>query len=117
MTGAELIAEERREQIEKHGFSIIEDAEYYKSQELIAAALFCIDGVTMPGSGLMTYKRWPESWGQKFKDKIIKKDRIGQLKVAGAFIAAEIDRLKSLAPDTFREDSEEAESTHENPEK
>lgn len=95
LTGIELIAKERQEQIEKHGFSIIEDAEFYKNQELIAAALFCIDGVTLPGSGLMTYKLWPKSWGQKFKVKIMNKDAIGKLKVAGAFIAAEIDRLQN----------------------
>lgn len=96
-TGVELIAQERKEQIEKHGFSILDDAEYYKNQELLQAALFCIGRVTLPGSGLTTEIPWPDDWGKKFERKILAKDAIGQLKVAGALIAAEIDRLKQLS--------------------
>lgn len=83
-TGAELIAEERLEQIEKHGWSIKDDS-CYEDGELLEAAVFCIS------SGC---EEWPEGWSTHFEDKILTKDRIGQLKVAGAFIAAEIDRLQ-----------------------
>lgn len=82
MTGAELIAQERKEQIEKHGFSVAND-QYYAQGQLIDAAMFCIDPV-MNG--------WPDGWDDHFEDKIRSKDRIGRLQVAGAFIAAEIDR-------------------------
>jgi hypothetical protein len=92
-TGVQLIAEERNEQINKHGFSVTEDAEYYQKMELIQAALFCIDQVVHEGFGLKTYKTWPSGWQEKFMHKIMAKDDIGKLKVAGAFIAAEIDRI------------------------
>lgn len=61
--------------------------------ELIQAALFCIDTATPEGFGLRTYKNWPAGWDDHFKNKIIAKDEIGKLKVAGAFIAARIDQI------------------------
>lgn len=97
-TGIELISDERKEQIEKHGFSVTKDAEFYEDYELIQAALFCIDLTTETGYGLKTGIMWPEDWGKKFKKKIMAKDKIGQLKVAGALIAAEIDRLQTQQP-------------------
>ena len=39
---------------------------------------------------------WPEDWMQHYAEKIKNKHRIGQLMVAGAFIAAEIDRLLAM---------------------
>lgn len=83
-TGAVLIAEERLEQIEKHGWSLENDS-CYINKELTKAAVFCI---------CQELGDWPEGWNQYFKDKILQKNRIDQLKVAGAFIAAEIDRLQ-----------------------
>lgn len=82
-TGIELIAEERKEQIEKHGWDIQSDSGYEK-EELLKAALFCIDQKRF---------EWPFFWIMKYRTKIINKSRIDQLKVAGALIAAEIDRL------------------------
>jgi len=82
-TGIDLIAEERAEQIEKHGFDIKND-EDYGNRELLQAALFC-----------MGYEGWPSNWMDHFKKKIENKSVIEQLTVAGAFIAAEIDRLKA----------------------
>ena len=93
-SGIELIAQERQEQIEKHGFDVNND-KYYSSLELIQACLFCLDQYTGIGKGLMTYKEWPEGWDYYFRDKIINKDDIGKLKVAGAFIAAQIDLLNN----------------------
>ena len=81
-TGAELIYVERLEQINKHGWD--ETDHNYVNGELLKAALFCIDYGKF---------EWPLGWDEHFKNKIFNKDRIGQLKVAGAFIAAEIDRL------------------------
>jgi len=84
-TGIELIAQERQEQIEKHGWDLKSDQDYSKN-ELIKAALFCLNSNNF---------EWPFYWDEKFRNKILDKDKIGQLKVAGAFIAAEIDRLQS----------------------
>lgn len=83
-TGVELIAEERQEQIEKHKWDIEHDACYH-NEELITAALFCIDPWRF---------EWPWGWIENFRTKIRYKNRINQLKVAGALIAAEIDRLQ-----------------------
>lgn len=84
MTGIELISQERREQIEKHSFS----QDYtYVNEELLKASLFCIDQKRF---------EWPFGWGAHFRLKIVNKSRVDQLKVAGAFIAAEIDRLQGL---------------------
>tara|TARA_R110002020_G_C16314529_1_gene774165 strand:- start:4211 stop:4588 length:378 start_codon:yes stop_codon:yes gene_type:complete len=84
-TGIELIAEEREEQIVKHGWDLKNDQDYGR-EELIKAALFCID---------QTRFEWPYYWTEEFRQKILSKTRIDQLKVAGALIAAEIDRLSS----------------------
>lgn len=91
MTGIELIAKERQEQIEKHGFDVSED-EYYKQGELICAAVFCLLEQTI---------YYPTSWQDWFLKKMkAKKKRLSKkefdiekLKIAGALIAAEIDRL------------------------
>ena len=84
-TGAELIAEERLEQIEKHGFNVENDRDYSHG-ELLEAAMFTIDP---------TLDCWPDGWTIHFKRKILYKPNVvSRLKIAGAFIAAEIDRLQ-----------------------
>lgn len=82
-TGIELIEKERQEQIEKHGFDVSHDI-YYSKGELLQAALFCINPNTFD---------WPDGWDEHFRDKILSKDEIGKLKCAGAFVAAQIDRI------------------------
>jgi transposase len=83
-TGIELITEERKEQIEKHGWNV-EDDESYNNEELLKAALFCVDQKQF---------EWPWNWLEKYRTKITCKNRVDQLKVAGALIAAEIDRIQ-----------------------
>jgi hypothetical protein len=85
-TGIALIAGERHEQITKHGWDVINDS-CYKDEELLKAALFCIDQKRF---------EFPFGWYAYFRNKILAKSRIDQLKVAGAFIAAEIDRLLAI---------------------
>lgn len=85
-TGMELIAIERQEQIEKHGFTLKSDSKY-KEGELIKAALFCINSQVF---------EWPFNWGDEFRENILNLDDIEQLIRAGAFIAAEIDRLQTF---------------------
>lgn len=88
-TGAELIAQERLEQIHKHGFD--ETSDEYEMGELIGAALFALD----PFEDFED--KWPYGWHEHFKQKIINKTRTERLIVAGALIAAEIDRLNRLS--------------------
>lgn len=96
-TAIELITEERKEQIHKHGFTPEKDQQY-DEQELLDAAIACIaiddEYAHVIGRGQMFF--WPNDWDMRFLGKIQQKNRIGQLKVAAALIAAEIDRLLIL---------------------
>lgn len=106
--GIELIAEERQEQIEKHGKTSDHDDKYSK-EELANAAVVCLDDelywkeedIHGPESGCITFhvcrmdeKEWKLPLG---------KGRIHQLKVAGALIAAEIDRIQRIKKKTRHE--------------
>lgn len=89
-TGIEFIAQERKEQIEKHGFDVKQD-QCYKNGELKQAAMYCLT---------LDEKYYPTNWGIWFKQKIQSKRlrlseqdfEIEMDKIAGAFIAANIDR-------------------------
>lgn len=89
-TGIELIAEERQEQIEKHGFDVTHDKEYYDGDQLIDADIYALTGDD---------KFYPNSWGNWWRNKMVAKSnstphsKIERLKIAGALVAAEIDRL------------------------
>lgn len=94
--GVELIAEERQEQIEKHGFSVGDDNEHYEADELIDAALYAITG---------DIDHYPKTWGSWWRHKMVAKtnstphSKIERLKIAGALLAAEIDRLTFINSD------------------
>ncbi len=100
-SGVELIAEERLEQIKKHGKTSEHDDRYSKG-ELVNAAVVCLDGelywkeedIHGPESGCITFHicRMDETeWKLP-----LEKNRVHQLKVAGALMAAEIDRLQRI---------------------
>jgi hypothetical protein len=87
-TGIELIAQERKEQVKKHGFTTQHDQDTHYEGELLAAANFAItynDSILPSGF-------------EEFKSKMGYKNKVQRLAVAGALIAAEIDRLNSLKP-------------------
>lgn len=93
-TGIELIEEERQEQINKHGFSIEHDREYYKDGQLFQAASFCAELKSLDGEQPATMLfSWLADWETDFEEKIRNKSRIGQLIVAGALMMAENERL------------------------
>lgn len=106
-TGIELIAKERQEQIEKHGWNAKHD-DKHNTGELADAAAVCASTVRIYNKfeyannthfDVLAMKGWklPLDWdGNRLLDnnKSSKKTRIHQLKVAGALIAAEIDRLQ-----------------------
>lgn len=82
--GIELIAIERKEQIEKHGF----DAEHDRSNycgELQDAAIYLLTENTAV---------YPGTWRNNFRKKFMNKSNIERLTIAGALIAAEIDRIQ-----------------------
>lgn len=88
-TGIELIAEERKRQIEVEGWTQEHDAKYVDLQLPFAAIAYAIP------DGLESVNRkhyWP--WNKKWW-KPTPNNRVRELQKAGALIAAEIDRLQS----------------------
>ena len=93
LTGVELIAEERREQIEKHGWDKNHDATHQFGELRKVAAVLCVLGTDI--SVVDPYENWQtgdDPWGLETK---LQFDDIHRLKVAGALIAAEIDRIQN----------------------
>ncbi len=108
-TGIELIAEERQEQIDKHGRTSKHDGGH-RSQQLATAAALCASPdllyiqneahVNQTIYYIPDYSTWelPLDWrGSRLLPNHMstKERRIHQLKVAGALLAAEIDRLNA----------------------
>lgn len=96
MTGIELIAKERTEQIEKHGRSIEDDAKWNDRNELsIAASMLVVD---YPHVCLeiedVEENHCPDGWDRSIWSKMVRKPYKERLIIAGALIAAEIDRLQ-----------------------
>lgn len=91
-TGIELIAAERQEQIEKHGFDAKHDERYndpnahHTHGDLAYAATHAL----WPGANF-----YPPKWDTWFAKKIATKTYKERLIIAGALIAAEIDRLQA----------------------
>jgi hypothetical protein len=80
-TGAQLILQERQEQIEKHGKSVDHDLKNYRKYELLDAGLACLGKA-----------KWPKSFPETVVKKISAKPYRDRLAHAAAFFAAEIDR-------------------------
>lgn len=85
-TGIELIAQERKEQIEKHGRTIERDVKENTSWQLTSGAirLLQIDRHDAPP---------PFMWSESIWEKMMNKPYRERLIIAGALIAAELDRL------------------------
>ena len=91
-TGIELIAEERQEQIEKHDRTIENDVIINQHQELSVVA----STLAYPYHYAEDFDDYPENWDKDALAKMIQKPRIERLVIAGALIAAEIDRLQAI---------------------
>lgn len=83
LDGAELIAAERLRQKEKHGFDAKRDDGYVNGELLHAAMHFA--------SPFPNFRCWPQDWDKSW-DKKDQNSDLDNLVVAGALIAAEIDR-------------------------
>jgi len=109
-TAIELIAQEREEQINKHGFTVQYDAGLYdedvtgriaQPSDLVVAAQACIYGSRVlypenhePAGSQGSMPLFPSSWKDNpCVEKICNKKYKDRLIIAGALIAAEIDRL------------------------
>ncbi|MCB0173313.1 MAG: hypothetical protein KDJ97_22510 [Anaerolineae bacterium] len=84
--GVELIAAERQRQIDKEGYTALHD-DYWQDEELAMAAVF----YAAPEKYGEMLAFWP--WVDRYNKKR-KHNRLRQLAIAGALIAAEIDRLQ-----------------------
>jgi hypothetical protein len=103
-TGIDLIAIERQEQIEKHNRTLDRDKRennHYQLSE--GAALLCyvdeeeVGGVAMEkGEGYDFSHCCPTIWDHDIWDKMMNKPYKERLIIAGALLAAEIDRLNSI---------------------
>lgn len=81
-TGIELIAQERQEQIEKHGRTIKSDFEENSKGQLIKAAI-----TLLTGGGTL-----PANWNFNYCVRLMQKSERSRKVVAGALIAADLDR-------------------------
>lgn len=103
MSGIELIAEERKRQVEREGFDIHHDSEH-GAGELVDAAL-CYAAVASATARGSVAEDWPIQMVNGYADPALhwpwaarwwkpSDDPIRNLVKAGALIAAEIDRLQ-----------------------
>lgn len=85
-TGIELIAIERQEQIEKHGRTIAKDVIENPNEELKYGAMAALEGYEF---------LFPIDWADDICRIIANKSYRKRLIIAGALIAAEIDRIQN----------------------
>ncbi len=101
ITGVELIYRERLRQIEKEGWDVVHDANHQGGELSIAAACYAVDGtdaiVDIDGSDA-----WP--WSPDH-DKRKKHSPLKKMVIAGALIAAEIDRMLNQKAEIFINDN------------
>lgn len=97
-TGIELIAEERREQIEKHGRTIESDLKTNSNGELImvARAMLIEDEEFPEGFGKNIRRaEMPADWDDAVCQRMAGKSRKERIIIAGALIAAELDVIQA----------------------
>ncbi|MCA1988148.1 MAG: hypothetical protein LDL07_03245 [Desulfarculus sp.] len=101
--GVDLIAVERRRQVEVEGFDAARDDRWRRGELAQAAAYYAFPGDDVAtgvthkwGTGSFSVSlaklMFPAGWSLNGREKS-RHDRIRQLTIAGALIAAEIDRL------------------------
>lgn len=93
LTGVELIERERVEQQTKHGRTIERDVEENTGEQLFLGAYMLMSVEFEEGIDSESY---PSGWDKGICEKMLKKSLKERLIIAGALIAAEIDRLQAL---------------------
>ena len=99
-SGIELIAEERQEQIEKHGRTVEHDIKINTSNQLLEGIMLLISNVSFKRQGNEIPQEAfedlrPADWSVEVCKKLIAKPEVEQLQIIGAFAASEIDRLQN----------------------
>lgn len=97
-TGVELIAEERQKQIHKYGFTAehhVNHPEWYDKEQLVYASHALLSLEDRP----IMYIKEPQNWDKDWFLRILRKaetDKAYRYRVSGAFLGAELDRLKAI---------------------
>lgn len=95
MNGIERIAVERQEQIHKHQRTVLHDVLQNKNCQLTFGA----ERLVIPELDVYNYNA-PDGWDEKLWEKMTSKPYKERLIIAGALIAAEIDRLQFIEKQT-----------------
>ncbi len=90
--GIGLIAKERAEQIEKHGRTVEKDVKQNGFNQLKSAAIMLLGGYPHQDEDNGT----PFNWDEAIWDHMEAKSYKERLIIAGALIAAEIDRIQAV---------------------
>lgn len=91
-TGVLIIADERQKQIDKYGFTAqqsVSHPEWYDNYQLQLAAFTLLAHEFEEQVEIQTPDGWDEDWVKKMNSN----PRLERLTIAGALIAAEIDRI------------------------
>lgn len=94
--GVELIAKERQKQIDKHGFTAehhVAHPEWYEEKQLPQAAVSMLLPDLMPNDLISDV---PANWDSVWFNNLLERPSKERLIIAGALIAAELDRLDQL---------------------
>lgn len=97
ITGVNLIAQERQKQIDKHGFTgkhHVDHPEWYDNDQLQIAATTLL----MHELQEVVYvdENLPDGWDLEWFEDLNRRQHKERLIIAGALIAAELDRLKAM---------------------
>lgn len=98
-SGIELINDERNEQLDKHSYSKDHDIKVNNHYQLSQAASILIGEVDMDDYEATPEEMCPPDWNEEIFKKMCGKTYEERLIIAGALIAAELDRLQSMKPD------------------
>lgn len=99
MNGIELIAQERMEQVTKHGRSIENDIAFNNKEQLVYAAFELLYSANFPENielEILVHEDdviIPEGWNKEAFLNLTRKPRKEKLIIAGALISAELDRI------------------------
>lgn len=95
-TGVELITQERKEQIEKHGRTTNKDIALNQIEQLSkAASILCYNFNSCLTEEEVIDDYLPEGWNKDIWKRMVMKSYKERLIIAGALIAAEIDRIQA----------------------
>lgn len=94
-TGIELIAQERKEQIEKHGHTVDRDTENNIYNQLGQAASALSHDIQDYEVDEIIEVYLPALWDKGSWEKMVKKSYKERLIIAGALIAAQIDTIQA----------------------